>query len=55
LLLLAAAPEPSARVGGVLGVGVLAVAVASWWAWRRGALRSARGPRLEAAEGGEAP
>jgi hypothetical protein len=55
LLLLAATPEPTNRVGGVLGVGVLAVAVATWWAWRRGALRSARAPRLEAAEGGEMP
>lgn len=34
-------------------VGPLAIALATWWAWRRGALRSPRAPRLSSDDGGE--
>lgn len=36
-------------------VAPLAVAVATWWAWRRGALRSPRAPRLSSDDGGGEP
>lgn len=32
-------------------VAPLAIAVATWWAWRRGALRSPRAPRLSGDDG----
>lgn len=36
-------------------VAPLAVAVATWWAWRRGALRSPRAPGLSDPDGGGEP
>lgn len=51
---------PSAPALGGVGrltaiVAPLTIAVATWWAWRRGALRSPRAPRLSGDDGGSEP
>ncbi len=52
LLLVPAAPSLGSvgRLAAI--VAPLAVAAATWWAWRRGALRSPRAPRLSGDDGG---
>lgn len=55
LLLLPAAPETAAPMRVAVGIGALGVAVATWWAWRRGALRSPRAPRVGAEDWAEEP
>lgn len=55
LLLVPTTPELGSVGKMTAAVTSLAIAVATWWAWRRGALRSPRAPRLSGDDGGSEP